>query len=109
MRALALGGESPLLRSALRHLLRVELRPALPGRDREPAPPTAWLAEDENWSDQPGLSDYELVDQDMSNMLGCQIGLRNLPDRPLQLSGYQEAAISHFHHLLYDKWLKEPE
>jgi hypothetical protein len=87
----------------------MSLRPGAPGRERESAPPTAWLAEDTNWSDHPGLSDYELVDQDMANMIGCQSGLRNIPEQPIQLSGYQEAAISHFHHLLYDVWLKDSE
>jgi phenylpropionate dioxygenase-like ring-hydroxylating dioxygenase large terminal subunit len=85
----------------------MSLRPGPPDRKLEPAAPTAWLNEDQAWSEQPGLSDYELVDQDMSNMTGCQSGLRNLPDQPVQLSGYQEAAISHFHHLLYGKWLKD--
>jgi phenylpropionate dioxygenase-like ring-hydroxylating dioxygenase large terminal subunit len=85
----------------------MSLSPGAPDRELGPAPATVWLSEDQTWSEQPGLSDYELVDQDMGNMIGCQRGLRNLPDEPLHLSGYQEAAIAHFHHLLYDRWLKD--
>jgi hypothetical protein len=75
-------------------------------RDSETKPPTAsWIPDGQTWSEQPGLSDYELVDQDMGNMIAVQQGIENAPDIPLLLSDYQEAAISHFHHLLYVRWL----
>jgi phenylpropionate dioxygenase-like ring-hydroxylating dioxygenase large terminal subunit len=68
-------------------------------------PLVSWVPEGESWSDQPGLADYELVDQDMTNMLAVQAGIENAPDIPVLLSDYQESAIAHFHHVLYDVWL----
>jgi phenylpropionate dioxygenase-like ring-hydroxylating dioxygenase large terminal subunit len=85
----------------------MQLGPPSPQDAEATVPLASWVPQDQTWSEQPGLSDYELVDQDMANMIAVQEGIENAPDVPLLLSDYQEAAISHFHHLLYERWLKE--
>ncbi|HEY1968665.1 MAG TPA: aromatic ring-hydroxylating dioxygenase subunit alpha [Pseudonocardia sp.] len=83
----------------------IQLGPPSP-KDADTTPPTAsWVPDGQTWSEQPGLADYELVDQDMANMIAVQRGIENAPDIPVLLSDYQESAIAHFHHLLYQRWL----
>lgn len=83
----------------------LSLAPPTPGK---PAPPPAgvdWLEPNQKWTEHPALPDYGLLDQDMSNMSACHDGIRNIPDRPLVLSRYQEIAVAHFHDRLYNHWL----
>ena len=63
------------------------------------------MPEGSSWSADKRLADYELVDQDMSNVIASQAAMASLRDRPLLLSRYQEASIAYFHQLLYDTWL----
>ncbi len=83
----------------------IGLGPPRPGGEARPAPEITWMPEGSQWSADKRLADYELVDQDMSNVIAAQAAMASLKDRPLLLSRYQEASISYFHHLLYDKWL----
>jgi phenylpropionate dioxygenase-like ring-hydroxylating dioxygenase large terminal subunit len=72
-------------------------------------PLASWVPADESWSDQPGLADYELVDQDMANMLGVQDGIGNAPQIPLLLSDYQESAVAYFEQKIFAEWLQDSE
>lgn len=83
----------------------IQLGPPSPKHAEAKVPLAGWVPADQTWSEQPGLADYELVDQDMANMIAVQEGIENAPDIPVLLSDYQESAIAHFHHLLYEKWL----
>jgi hypothetical protein len=83
----------------------IQLGPPSPKDAEAQVPLVSWVPDGQTWSEQPGLSDYELVDQDMANMIAVQQGIENAPDVPVLLSDYQESAIAHFHHLLYDRWL----
>ncbi|OBJ46448.1 hypothetical protein A5630_11575 [Mycolicibacterium mucogenicum] len=83
----------------------IGLAPPRPGSEPRPAPEVTWLPEGAQWSSDKRLADYELVDQDMSNVYASQAAMASLKDRPLLLSRYQESSISYFHHLLYGKWL----
>lgn len=83
----------------------IGLMPPRPGKEPRQVPEITWIPEGLLWSSDERLADYELVDQDMSNIGTTQKGLASLPDRPLMLSGYQEASIAYFHKLLYQHWL----
>jgi hypothetical protein len=83
----------------------IQLGPPSPNDASAQVPLVSWVPDGQSWSEQPGLSDYELVDQDMGNMIAVQQGIENAPDVPVLLSDYQESAIAHFHHLLYSQWL----
>ncbi|EHB59136.1 Rieske (2Fe-2S) iron-sulfur domain protein [Mycolicibacterium rhodesiae JS60] len=81
------------------------LMPPKPGAEPPPVPEVTWIPEGQGWSSDERLADYALLDQDMSNIPAVQAGLAALKDRPLVLSGYQEAPIAYFHKLLYGHWL----
>jgi phenylpropionate dioxygenase-like ring-hydroxylating dioxygenase large terminal subunit len=83
----------------------IGLAPPRPGREPRTPPEVTLLPEGSPWSADKRLADYELVDQDMSNVIASQAALASLRDRPLLLSRYQEASIAYFHQLLYDTWL----
>ena len=83
----------------------IGLAPPRPGKEDREVPEVTWLPDGTQWSSDQRLADYELVDQDMSNVIASQAAMASLRDRPLLLSRYQEASIAYFHQLLYDKWL----
>ena len=83
----------------------IGLAPPRPGGEPRPVPEITWMPDGAPWSSDKRLADYELVDQDMSNVVASQAAMASLQDRPLLLSRYQEASIAYFHHLLYDNWL----
>jgi phenylpropionate dioxygenase-like ring-hydroxylating dioxygenase large terminal subunit len=83
----------------------IGLKPPRPTAEIRPAPQVTWMPEGTPWSSDERLADYELTDQDMSNVVASQAAMASLKDRPLLLSRYQEASIAYFHKLLYERWL----
>ena len=80
------------------------LQPLPPGM----TPPTAninWLTSEQNWSDAPELMTLgPVLDQDISNLLLLQKGLKASAKPGITLGNYQESRIRHFHQVL-DKYL----
>ncbi|NET16774.1 MAG: aromatic ring-hydroxylating dioxygenase subunit alpha, partial [Okeania sp. SIO1H6] len=80
------------------------LQPLPPGM----TPPTAninWLTSEQNWSDAPELMTLgPVLDQDISNLLQLQKGLKASAKPGITLGNYQESRIRHFHQVL-DKYL----
>lgn len=79
----------------------------------QPSPPNMtpssakinWLTSEQNWSDAPELRGLGAVlDQDISNLLQLQKGLKTSAKPGITLSNYQESRIRHFHQVL-DKYL----
>ena len=68
---------------------------------------TYWLEPEESWSGAPGLAQNfaEIFDQDTTNMLLMQRGLKASAKPEITLSKYLESRIRHFHHVL-DQQLK---
>lgn len=85
----------------------IGLAPPKPGREPGDAPEVTWIDPDKEFSSDKRFADYELVDQDMSNVRASQQAIGRLRDRPLLLSRYQEASIAYFHKLLYHDWLED--
>ena len=64
-----------------------------------------WLTPEENWSDAPELRQAgPVLDQDDSNLLLLQKGLKASARPGITLGNYQESRIRHFHQIL-DKYL----
>jgi phenylpropionate dioxygenase-like ring-hydroxylating dioxygenase large terminal subunit len=81
------------------------LAPPRLGKEPRDAPEVTWIDSGTDFSGDKRFADYELVDQDMSNVLASQQAMARLRDRPLTLSRYQEASVAYFHKLLYEDWL----
>ncbi len=80
------------------------LQPLPPGMT-PPAAKTHWLTSEQNWSDAAELGGLGTVlDEDASNLLRLQKGLKASAKPGITLSNYQESRIRHFHQVL-DKYL----
>ena len=72
---------------------------------KPPAAKIHWLTPEENWSDAPELRQSgPVLDQDDSNLLLLQKGLKASARPGITLCKYQESRIRHFHQIL-DKYL----
>ncbi len=74
------------------------LKPVVAGEARPPSVPMRLLGEHERWSDVAELPILgPVIDQDMQNMPYVQQGLKSSGTGLVQLAGYQESRIRHFH------------
>ncbi|NES64799.1 MAG: aromatic ring-hydroxylating dioxygenase subunit alpha [Okeania sp. SIO2D1] len=72
---------------------------------KPPAAKIHWLTSEENWSDAPELRQSgPVLDQDASNLLLLQKGLKASAKPGITLGNYQESRIRHFHQVL-DEYL----
>jgi hypothetical protein len=82
--------------------------PVPPGGPRPPKAPVHRLADDESWSNAPELAGFSLLmDQDESNLIAVQRGLRATTRTGVNLGEYQESRIRHFHAML-DEYMEDP-
>ncbi|GFM28948.1 SRPBCC family protein [Novosphingobium sp. PY1] len=77
------------------------LKPVKEGEARPRGVPVHWLGEDEPWSNATELPALgPVIDQDMANMPQVQTGLKASLAGTVQLAGYMESRIRHFHETL---------
>jgi phenylpropionate dioxygenase-like ring-hydroxylating dioxygenase large terminal subunit len=75
--------------------------PVPPGAERPPSAPVHQLAPDESWTNAPELAGFcQIMDQDESNLVAIQRGLRATKKTGVHFGEYQESRIRHFHALL---------
>lgn len=75
--------------------------PIPPGAPRPPKAPLRELAPDEPWANAPELAGFSLLmEQDESNLIALQKGLRATKRTGVNFGVYQESRIRHFHRLL---------
>jgi phenylpropionate dioxygenase-like ring-hydroxylating dioxygenase large terminal subunit len=75
--------------------------PVPPDQPRPPKAPLHVLEPGESWTNAPELAGFgQIMDQDESNLIALQRGLRATKKTGANFSEYQESRIRHFHQLL---------
>lgn len=83
------------------------LLPVPPDGPRPPAGPPRVLKPEEPFTAAPELMAFaDVLEQDMANLPGIQLGMKAAHKKGITLSEYQECRIRHFHSLL-DKWMAD--